>query len=137
MPAITGLLETSVYVDDMARSVDFYREVMGLSSMFESPILTAFDAGSRGVLLVFLRGGSRDDKVTKSGIIPGHDGAGPLHMAFAIPAAAYDEWREHLTSAGVKQRGEMQWPAGGRSLYFEDPDGHLLEVATPGLWRNY
>jgi catechol 2,3-dioxygenase-like lactoylglutathione lyase family enzyme len=34
-------------------------------------------------------------------------------------------------------RGEMTWPAGGRSIYFEDPDGHVLELATPGLWRNY
>ena len=137
MPALTGLLETAVYVDDMARAADFYRVVMGLEAMFESKTLTAFDAGSRGVLLVFLRGASRDDKTNRGGVVPGHDGAGPLHLAFAIPADAYDEWRVHLQTHGVKERGEMQWPAGGRSLYFEDPDGHLLEVATPGLWPNY
>jgi catechol 2,3-dioxygenase-like lactoylglutathione lyase family enzyme len=26
---------------------------------------------------------------------------------------------------------------GGTSLYFRDPDGHLLELATPGLWTIY
>ena len=32
---------------------------------------------------------------------------------------------------------EVTWPQGGRSLYFRDPDGLLVELATPGLWRNY
>src|SRR3546814_2808611 len=65
------------------------------------------------------------------------DGAGPLHMAFRITADSYDIWRAHLTAAGVTMRGEMAWPAGGHSLYFEDPDGHVLELATPGIWPNY
>ena len=25
-------------------------------------------------------------------------------------------------------------PRGGESIYFGDPDGHLLELAAPGLW---
>ena len=58
-------------------------------------------------------------------------------MAFAIAAERYDAWRAHLASAGVTMRGEMRWPRGGRSLYFEDPDGHVLELATPGLWPTY
>jgi catechol 2,3-dioxygenase-like lactoylglutathione lyase family enzyme len=137
MPEITGLLETALYVDDMARSVRFFREVMGLSAMLEGDKLTAFDAGNRGVLLVFRRGGSIVDLPNDGGVIPGHDGAGPLHMAFAIAADSYDAWRDHLRSAGVVERGEVRWKGGGRSFYFEDPDGHVLEVATPGLWPNY
>jgi catechol 2,3-dioxygenase-like lactoylglutathione lyase family enzyme len=31
----------------------------------------------------------------------------------------------------------MAWPRGGTSLYFRDPDGHLVELATPGLWSIY
>jgi catechol 2,3-dioxygenase-like lactoylglutathione lyase family enzyme len=89
------------------------------------------------VLLVFARGESTEDSVSERGTVPGHDGRGPLHMAFRIAADSYDAWRRHLVSAGVPMRGEMRWPAGGRSLYFEDPDGHVLELATPGLWPNY
>ena len=137
MPRITGLLETSLYVDDMARSARFFREVMGLDAMLETKTLAAFDAGSHGVLLLFQRGGSTADAHSEMGVIPGHDGSGPLHMAFAIPAGSYEEWRDHLRHAGVTERGEMRWRGGGRSFYFEDPDGHVLEVATPGLWPNY
>jgi catechol 2,3-dioxygenase-like lactoylglutathione lyase family enzyme len=38
---------------------------------------------------------------------------------------------------GVSIEGEMEWPRGGTSLYFRDPDGHLVELATPGLWSIY
>lgn len=137
VPKITGLLETALYVDDMARSVGFFRDVLGLETLLEIDRLTAFDAGRQGVLLVFQRGASVEDMTSDSGAVPGHDGSGPLHMAFAISADSYDAWREHLSAAGVPMRGEMRWPRGGRSLYFEDPDGHVLELATPGLWRTY
>jgi catechol 2,3-dioxygenase-like lactoylglutathione lyase family enzyme len=136
-PRIDGLLETALYVDDMARSVAFFRDVLGLDVMLEGERLTAFDAGRQGVLLVFARGMSAEDMVSERGVVPGHDGRGPLHMAFAIAEDSYEDWRTHLTDAGVTMRGEMHWPRGGRSLYFEDPDGHVLELATPGLWPTY
>jgi catechol 2,3-dioxygenase-like lactoylglutathione lyase family enzyme len=99
--------------------------------------ITAFDAGGKGVLLLFQRGSSVKDIPTTGGTIPGHDGTGPAHMAFAISAESYDPWRLHLMARGVKIRSEIHWPAGARSLYFEDPDNHVLELATPGLWPNY
>lgn len=136
-PPIGGVLETALYVDDIARSATFFRDVIGLVPMFESERLVAFDAGRASVLLVFARGQSTADVATPGGAIPGHDGAGALHMAFAIDADRYDDWRAHLAAAGIAIRSEVTWPAGGRSLYFADPDGHVLELATPGLWRTY
>jgi len=133
-PSIDGLLETALYVDDMARSAAFFRDVLGLPPMLETERLVAFDAGRQSVLLVFARGQSIADMPSERGVVPGHDGQGPLHMAFAIAEAEYEPWKAHLECAGVKLRGEMRWPRGGRSLYFEDPDGHVLELATPGLW---
>lgn len=135
-PRIAGLLESALYVDDMDRSVTFFRDVLGLTAMIQGERLTAFDAGHGGVLLVFARGTSLNDVSTPGGIIPGHDGSGPLHMAFAIAAEDCDAWRAHLASHDVVVTHEVSWPAGGHSLYFNDPDGHVLELATPGLWAN-
>lgn len=137
MPSIAGLLETALYVDDMGRAVAFFRDVLGLSAMLETPRLTAFDAGGSGVLLLFQRGSTSEDIQNERGTVPGHHGEGPLHMAFRITDADYDAWAAKLTAHGVTMRGEMAWPKGGRSLYFEDPDGNVLELATPGLWANY
>ncbi len=137
MPALSGLLETALYVTDMQMSVRFFEEVLELKAMLKGDRLTAFDAGSSGVLLICKHGASLHDMKGEDGIVPGHDGAGPMHMAFAIPSASYEEWLAYLHQLGIKMRGEMRWPAGGRSIYFEDPDGHVLELATPGLWPNY
>ncbi|HEX5778765.1 MAG TPA: glyoxalase, partial [Xanthobacteraceae bacterium] len=38
---------------------------------------------------------------------------------------------------GIELESRVDWPRGGKSIYFRDPDGHLLEFATPGLWANY
>lgn len=137
MPALSGLLESALYVADMERSVRFFEDVLELKAMLRGERLTAFDAGGGGVLLVFKRGASLADMENAAGVVPGHDGAGPLHMAFAIPEASYDEWLIHLRKSRTKLRGEMRWPNGGRSIYFEDPDKHVLELATPGIWPNY
>ncbi|ATD68781.1 glyoxalase [Luteimonas chenhongjianii] len=134
---IGGVLETALYVDDMPRAVAFFSNVLGLRTLMQGDRLTAFDAGGQSVLLVFARGASQADTTSERGTVPGHDGCGPLHMALRISADAYDGWKARLAAHGVPMRGEMSWPAGGRSLYFEDPDGHVLEFATPGLWANY
>ena len=135
-PRITGLLESAIYVDDMERACVFYREVLGLAAMLETPRLTAFDAGAGGVLLVFARGESRQDMPSAGGTIPGHDGDGPLHLAFGIPDDEVTAWRDRLIASGVAIRSEVTWPRGGYSLYVDDPDGHVVELASRGLWPN-
>ena len=91
----------------------------------------------RQVLLVFKRGATREDSETPEGRIPGHHSEGPAHFAFAIDAADYGVWKRHLQATGVSIRSETTWNRGGRSLYFDDPDGNVVELATPGLWPNY
>ena len=54
-----------------------------------------------------------------------------------ISAAELEAWRERLQAHAIAIEGEMSWPRGGKSLYFRDPDGHLVELATPGLWSVY
>lgn len=136
-PRIEGLLETALYASDLDRSARFYREVIGLKPMLETPRLHAFDAGRQGVLLLFKAGATSEDMVDAGGTIPGHEGTGRLHMAFAIAADQLDAWRAHFERLGIPLAGDVGWSRGGRSLYVRDPDGHAIEFCTPGLWPNY
>lgn len=68
-------------------------------------------------------------------MIPPHDGSGQIHIAFAVSPEELEPWRAHLAAHGVTIEGASDWKNGGHSLYFRDPDGHLLELATtPGVW---
>ena len=59
------------------------------------------------------------------------------NVELAIRPGELDAWHARLDRAGISIEGRMDWPPGGSSLFFRDPDGHLLELATPGLWRNH
>ncbi len=137
MPRLWDLKETSLYVEDMPRALKFYVEVMGLCPLVEDERFCALDIAGRHVLLLFLRGASLRPNELPGGVIPPHDGAGPLHVGFSIDAKDLPGWEGQLASNGVAIESRMSWPRGGRSLYFRDPDGHLLEILTPGVWATY
>ncbi|MBV8963643.1 MAG: VOC family protein [Hyphomicrobiales bacterium] len=137
MAGVTHIVESSLYAKDIKATANFYATVLGLPAMLESPRLVAFDAGQASVLLVFQEGATGEDVKTEEGMIPGHDGQGRLHLALGIPADGLAEWRQRLASHGVPIISETRWKGGGTSLYFHDPDGHVVELATPGLWANY
>ena len=131
-PQTDGVLETSLYEDDVARSASFYREIFGFPviSNFPDGRGCALAAGPKQVLLLFRKGASR-------AITSPHDGDGELHLAFAIPAAELAHWESWLDENRLAIEERREWERGGVSLYFRDPDRHLLEVVTPGLWSIY
>lgn len=137
MPAVTAILETVLYVADLDRADGFYRDVMGLTPLFADARMRAFDVAGRGVLLLFVEGGTTEPVTLPGGVIPPHDGSGPAHIAFSIAASDLAAWRAHLAQKGIAIEGTTDWPRGGHSLYFRDPDDHLVELATPGLWQGY
>ena len=137
VPPISGIVETAVYSDDLERAHRFYGDVLGLERALDSPRMMTYAVAPGQVLLVFRRGLTRDDAETSGGVVPGHHSEGPAHFAFAIDAPTYAEWKAHLQREGITITSEVTWPKGGRSLYFNDPDGNVVEMATPGLWPNY
>lgn len=136
-PALTRVVETALYFDDLAAAAAFYRDVLGLRVMNEGPRLVAFDAGAGTVLLLFQRGATTEGFRWPTGYIPPHDGAGPAHLALGVAGEHLDAWDRRLTALGIPVESRVTWTRGGRSLYFRDPGGHSLELVTPGTWDNY
>jgi catechol 2,3-dioxygenase-like lactoylglutathione lyase family enzyme len=137
MPKLDGILETCIHTGDMERAKAFYEGVLGLQPIYSDSRLSAYAVAGRDVLLVFRKGATGDTTIMPGGVIPGHGGDGALHVAFAIGKEELPKWQERLASRGVAIEGTHTWTRGGRSIYFSDPDGHLLELATPGLWSVY
>jgi len=136
-PALNRVIETCLYVDDIERAGSFYENVLGLPRMTGDARFRAFDVGGSSVLLLFRRGATLKPVHLSEGTVPPHDGHGPLHIAFAIAADELTDWEKRLADRGVAIESTVRWSRGGRSIYFRDPDNHLLELATPGLWPNY
>jgi catechol 2,3-dioxygenase-like lactoylglutathione lyase family enzyme len=137
MPRLTGILETCLHVADLTRSLEFYRKLFGFPLLVSDARMAALAVADKQVFLLFLKGASEHDMPIAGGVIPGHGGDGRLHMAFAIPATELDDWQRRLAEQGVELAGTVHWPLGGVSLYFRDPDQHLIELATPGIWAVY
>jgi catechol 2,3-dioxygenase-like lactoylglutathione lyase family enzyme len=136
-PRLGTVLETALYVEDMDRAEEFYAQVMGLSALSRDARLCALDCGPGSVLLLFRRGATGNTVHLPGGEIPPHGGSGDSHFAFKIAQQDLDAWESHLAERGVPVEARMNWPGGGVSLYFRDPDNNLVELATPGLWANY
>ena len=133
-PGLTGILETALYVADLDASRRFYERLFELTALDRDERFCAYELPGRQVLLLFRRGATAEPVKLPTGVIPSHDGSGRLHVAFSIAAEALPEWEARLAGEGVALESRVRWPRGGTSLYFRDPDGHLVELATPGLW---
>jgi catechol 2,3-dioxygenase-like lactoylglutathione lyase family enzyme len=130
-PKTDGILESSLYVSDVPCTVRFYEETFGFRVIKEfGERGCAMQAGAHQVLLLFKKGTSR-------GMQTPHDGDGELHLAFAIAPAELAKWESWLETRGIVVEEKRTWELGGWSLYFRDPDRHLIELATPGTWPIY
>jgi len=138
VPKVDGLLETALWVSDLQRSLDFYHSVFGFEKIEEAPDrLIALGVAGRQVLLLAKVGASTQPGANPGGAIPPFDGSGEGHVAFAITESEWDPWEEWLQEKGIKIENRVNWERGGRSLYFRDPDGNVLELGTPGIWSIY
>lgn len=137
MPDVTHILESALYVADLDRAQGFYQRLFGWPAFIRDHRMAALGVPGRCVLLLFMRGASTEPSRTPFGIIPPHDGRGVQHMAFAITDAALPEWEARLAAEGIAIESRITWGSGATALYFRDPDGHSIELATPGLWPNY
>ena len=137
MLKVHGVLETALYVKNVKRSAEFYRQLFEFTVLLESERLIALNVVDRSVLLLFKEGATKEPLMTSGGIIPGHAGTGSHHLAFSISSEDVVSWQQRLEAQGVNIESIVQWPGGAQSIYFRDPDEHLIELMSPGFWAIY
>lgn len=137
MPAVSRILETALYADNLPHAVDFYRRVFAFPTLRGDDRFHAFAVPGPSVLLIFKKGETLRPVEFEGGVIPPHDAAGEIHFAFGIDADELAKWDAHLNSLGVPIESRVKWPLGGTSLYFRDTERHLVELVTPGVWATY
>jgi catechol 2,3-dioxygenase-like lactoylglutathione lyase family enzyme len=136
-PLPSAILETCLSVTELPRSRDFYAGLFGYSVMRSDDRFCALNIAERQVLLLFRRGSDPLGTTLPFGFIPPHGSSGQSHIGFNIPRDSLPAWQARLAERGIAVESSFTWPTGGTSVYFRDPDRHLLELLTPGVWPIY
>jgi catechol 2,3-dioxygenase-like lactoylglutathione lyase family enzyme len=136
-PPGSSILETCLYVEDLARACEFYTTLFGYPVLESDERFCALNVAGSQVLILFVRGSNPQGTMLSHGTIPPHDGSGPSHIGFKVPADGLAAWQSRLLEKGIPVESVVTWPKGGTSIYFRDPDGHLVELVTPGTWAVY
>jgi len=134
-PRITLL---TLGVDDLERAVRFYRDGLGLKTdgivgtEFEYGAVAFFDLQSGLKLALWPRKSISHD----SGLAVGNPNATELTIGHNVSSKgevdAVMEQAKHANAVIVKPAHDTFW--GGYAGYFQDPDGHLWEVAWNPQW---
>jgi glyoxalase family protein len=126
-----GVHHITIVGADRQTSIDFWEGVLGMPFVFEQPNLDNaaeshlyFDPGDGRLITIF----TNEDRVGDPARTPTDPGC-VHHLAFAVSAASFAQAVERLDErgirhSGVKDRGFMD------SIYFEDPLGLLIELAS-------
>jgi catechol 2,3-dioxygenase-like lactoylglutathione lyase family enzyme len=123
------ILETCLYVDNLEAAESFYKNVLGLRLISKVEGRHVFFRLATSVLLLF-----KPETSLAAGELPPHGAHGPGHCCFGVAEEEYDLWKARLRDKGVTVTAEQAWPAGGKSLYFHDPAGNVLELAPARIW---
>jgi catechol 2,3-dioxygenase-like lactoylglutathione lyase family enzyme len=128
-PALSGLYETVIYVEDLDAARDFYERVLGLAAVPGiKQLAAAFALPDGGMLLIF----DPNRSVDPSRDIPPHGVRGEGHLAFR--ASDLDAWLLHLEQHAIAIELDHTWPQGGRSVYVRDPGGNSVEFVEGEIW---
>jgi catechol-2,3-dioxygenase len=132
---VNGILESALYFDDIEEAASFYKNLFDFETLIQNERLIALTIADKQVLLLFKKESSLSPiTLPGGGIIPPHDGSGPVHIAFSISSDSYDDWLTRLANHHIETESTVEFNE-GRSIYFRDPGNHLVELATPGIWK--
>jgi catechol 2,3-dioxygenase-like lactoylglutathione lyase family enzyme len=134
---VAGLAEVVLWVSDMEKALNFYRDLFGLE-VISPPHLPN----------KFLRAGGGADGVPEMIVLVPHPDQSAVfprekakrvlhHLAFRIEAAEYDGLQARLVAAGIEVRSGIHPVLNGvRTFYADDPDGNEVECISPDVALN-
>lgn len=131
----SAILESALYVTDLAAAEKFYTDVLGLDLLGKVDGRHLFFRCGDGVLLVFNAEATKVPPAPDAKLkVPPHGTVGDGHLCFAASADEIVRWRAHLERKKIAIESEFEWPQGGRSIYIRDPSGNSIEFAEPRIW---
>lgn len=131
----SAVLESVLYVSDLAAAEHFYGEILGLAPAGRVDGRHAFFKCGGSIVLLFNADATRQPPHPDARLpVPPHGAVGAGHLCFAATEAEIDAWKTYLTAHDVAIEAEFEWPKGGRSIYFRDPSGNSLEFANKSIW---
>jgi catechol 2,3-dioxygenase-like lactoylglutathione lyase family enzyme len=114
MIQVNGIDHIVLHVQDVQRAKKFYTELLGLTVYRENDRQVFLHAGQQGVALF-----------KKQGDAPLTTGNDLNHLALNVATGTYEVLKGELEKNGVAVSGR---PGEDRCIYFQDPDGHRLQL---------
>lgn len=130
---VLGLHHITIVCANAQRTVDFYTKILGLRLVKQT---VNFDAPDSYHLYFGDETGRPGSAVTFfewPGARKGYPGIGGTHH-FALQVETYDgllKWKRRLSDHGLRVDGPLDRHY-FKSIYFNDPDGTIIEIATNG-----
>ena len=113
-----GLCELTLETPDPARLARFYRDLLGLELLVEEDDRIWLACGEHARLGLWSPGEKEF----------GDRGGRHVHFAFSVDHGALREIARRLERAAFEHRGPVEHDGGDQSLYFEDPEGNVVEL---------
>jgi len=110
----SGIDHIVLHVADVPRAKAFYTTLLGMTPYRENDRQVFLHAGRQGVALFKSQGDA-----------PPATGSDLNHLALNVASGTYEALKAELEKHGVAVSGR---PGDDRCIYFNDPDGHRLQL---------
>jgi len=123
---VTGIAAVTLFQEDLDAAKDFYRDVFELPVYFEDPDSAVFQFGA--TLINLLKASEANDLIAPAAVAAATSGS---RIQFTLAVDDVDAICQRLASRGVTLlNGPVDRSWGPRTASFQDPGGHIWEIAT-------
>ena len=113
-----GLCELTLEARDPSSLAAFYQDVFGWQELSRDDERVWLACGARSRLGLWTAGPKEF----------GDEGGRHVHFALSVRPGKLDELARRVAEMDIAHRGPVRHEGGDRSLYFEDPEGNVVET---------